>query len=58
MSQRFASCTCGRLQLGCQGEPVWTENKHAWLCLPEDMQVFAATPAREQSDVGPGSQRA
>ena len=35
MSQRFASCTCGRLQLGCQGEPVWTENKHAWLCLPE-----------------------
>jgi hypothetical protein len=40
-------------------QSVWTNNKHAWLCLPQDMHVFAGTPpAREQPDVSPGSQLA
>jgi hypothetical protein len=40
-------------------QSVWTNNKHAWLCLPQDMHVFAGTPpAREQRDVSPGSQLA
>ena len=29
-------------------QSVWTHDKHAWLCLPDDVQVVAATPAREQ----------
>jgi hypothetical protein len=40
-------------------QSVWTDNKHAWLCLPEDMHVFAATPpAHEQPDVSPDTQHA
>ena len=40
-------------------QSVWTDNKHVWLCLPEDMHVFTATTAtREQPDVSPGTQRA
>jgi hypothetical protein len=32
-------------------QSVWTHGKHGWLCLPEDVQVVAATPPpREPPD--------
>jgi hypothetical protein len=39
-------------------QSVSTDNKHAWLCLPDDVQVIAALrPPREQSDVSAGPQQ-
>jgi hypothetical protein len=40
-------------------QSVWTHRKHAWLDLPDDVQVVAATqPPREQPDVSPGNRQA
>jgi hypothetical protein len=40
MSQRFASCTCGRLQLGCHGEPSRVSICHCVDCQRRTGSVF------------------
>jgi len=40
MNQRLASCTCGRLQLGCQGTPNRISMCHCANCQRRTGSVF------------------
>ena len=51
MTQRFASCTCGKLRLSCQGEPTRVSMCHCLDCQRRTGSLFSIAAFFERSAV-------
>jgi hypothetical protein len=51
MSQHEATCTCGRLRLVCDGEPVWTSVCHCFACQKRTGSAFGVQARFAQENV-------